>query len=65
MIDNEPVADSPKNLGGYLLVIGMVTIAFSSVFRFTFTAAIGQFLLGAVAVVAVISLAIVLVLYTL
>ena len=65
MSSTEPRLESGKNLGGYLLAIGMVTIAFSSVFRFTFSAAIGRFLLAAVGTVTIISLAIVLVLYRL
>jgi hypothetical protein len=62
---DESVVDTPGNLGSYVLVIGMVSIAFASVFRFTFSAEIGQFLLAAVAVVGIVSLTIVLALYTL
>lgn len=65
MSGTEQSSASDKNLGGYLLAIGMVTVAFSSVFRFTFSAAIGRFLLAAVAAVTVVSLVIVIALYKL
>ncbi|MEF8777600.1 MAG: hypothetical protein V5A36_01680 [Natronomonas sp.] len=65
MSGNEAPSEAPQNIGAYLLIIGMVTVAFGSVFRFTFSAAIGRFLLIAVGVVALVSLVLVLVIYQL
>lgn len=65
MKNNETPSEAPQNAGAYLLIIGMVTVAFGSVFQFTFSAAIGQFLLIAVGVVTLVSLILVLVIYRL
>lgn len=65
MSSNEAPGEAPQNIGAYLLIIGMVTVAFGSVFRFTFSAAIGRFLLIAVGVVTLVSLVFVLVIFRL
>jgi len=49
--------DPPQNLGAYLLTVGMVTIAFGALFTLVFSDLVALLLVGAVAVVALISVA--------
>ncbi|AWB26962.1 hypothetical protein [Halococcoides cellulosivorans] len=50
-------SDVPSNTGAYLLTVGMVTIAFGALFTLVFSDLVALLLVGAVAVVALISVA--------